>query len=119
MYRLVVFDLDGTLLDSLGDLCVAVNRLLAEYGGRQLSSAEVARMVGEGAGVLVARARVASGARVEQAEALARFLDIYDSLLPGEAKPYPGIREVLERAASDKELVVRNAVNRALREATT
>jgi phosphoglycolate phosphatase len=106
MYRLIVFDLDGTLLDSLADLCVAINRLAAEHGGRPLSSQEVARMVGEGAGVLVSRAIEASGARVAVAEALPRYLEIYDSLLPGQTRPYPGIPEVLAAAAPARQLAV-------------
>ena len=45
----IVFDLDGTLIDSIGDLVTAVNPLVAERGGRRLGHDEVARMVGEGA----------------------------------------------------------------------
>jgi phosphoglycolate phosphatase len=96
MYRLLVFDLDGTLVDSLGDLVAAVNDLVSRYGGRELSPLEVARMVGEGAGVLVGRAIASSGAAVEPREALPLFLDIYDRLLPGTTRPYPGIPEVLD-----------------------
>lgn len=106
MYRLVVFDLDGTLMDSLADLVVAINRLSAEYGGRSLTSDEVARMVGEGAGILVQRAIDASGSRVTLAEALPRFLVIYDALLPGQTRPYSAIPSVVESAAR----VVRLAV---------
>jgi phosphoglycolate phosphatase len=106
MYSLVVFDLDGTLIDSLGDLCVAVNRVVAEFGGRPLSCDEVARMVGEGAKLLVGRAVEASGARVEVGEALPRFLDVYDSLLPGNTRPYPGIAELVAAAATLARLAV-------------
>lgn len=105
-FPLVVFDLDGTLIDSIGDLCTAVNRTVAEWGGRRLALDEVARMVGEGAKLLVGRAIAASGAVVEEDEALARFLDVYDSLLPGETRPYPGIPELLEQASPLARLAV-------------
>lgn len=49
MIKAVVFDLDGTLIDSAEDLCVALNRLLTEEGLRPLASAEVVPMIGDGA----------------------------------------------------------------------
>ena len=53
MIRLVVFDLDGTLVDSSHDLAEATNALLAELGGAPLALDAVVSMVGEGAAVLV------------------------------------------------------------------
>jgi phosphoglycolate phosphatase len=106
MFSLVVFDLDGTLIDSIGDLGVAVNRVVAERGGRALALDEIARMVGEGAQLLVGRALAASGAIAGEDEALARFLEVYDSLLPGETRPYPGIPGVLAQAAALARLAV-------------
>jgi phosphoglycolate phosphatase len=106
MFSLVVFDLDGTLIDSIGDLAVAVNRLVAEHDGRPLGDREVAAMVGEGAGLLVARAFAASGATGDAREALPRFLEIYDAILPGATRPYPGVPETLEDAARHAKLAV-------------
>ncbi len=90
-----VFDLDGTLVDSIGDLVVAVNRLVAERGGRPLRHDDVVGMVGEGAGLLVARAFDAASILEDPATSLARFLEIYDSVLPGTTRPYPGVPEML------------------------
>ena len=94
-----VFDLDGTLLDSIGDLVVAVNRLVAELGGRPLRHDAVAKMVGEGANLLVSRALGASGITADPAQALPRFLEIYDAVLPGATRPYAGVPEMLEALA--------------------
>jgi len=96
----IVFDLDGTLIDSIDDLATAVNALVAERGGRRLARAEVARMVGEGANLLVARAFDASGVVEDAAGALPRFMEIYDAILPGATRPYPGVPEMI-RALGD------------------
>ncbi len=92
---LVAFDLDGTLIDSIGDLAVAVNRLVEEWGGRRLDPRQVAGMVGEGAALLIARAFEAAGVGGDPREALPRFLEIYDALLPGTTRPYPGVPEMI------------------------
>lgn len=95
MGRLVVFDLDGTLVDSSRDLANATNALLAERGGRFLSDAEVTRMVGEGAAVLVRRALLAGGLDPAAPGALDRFLELYDERLLEHTRPYVGIPEAL------------------------
>ena len=59
--QLVVFDLDGTLIDSRRDLADATNALVDELGGQALSVDAVTAMVGEGAAVLVRRALTAAG----------------------------------------------------------
>lgn len=92
---LLVFDLDGTLIDSIGDLAVAVNRLVESRGGRRLDPGRVATMVGEGAALLIGRAFEASGASGDAREALPRFLEIYDAILPGTTRPYPGVPEMI------------------------
>jgi phosphoglycolate phosphatase len=94
-----VFDLDGTLIDSIGDLVTAVNQLVAEHRGRRLGHDQVARMVGEGVSLLVARAFEASGVPGDAAAALPRFLEIYDAILPGTTRPYPHIGEMIEALA--------------------
>jgi phosphoglycolate phosphatase len=92
---LVVFDLDGTLVDSLRDLCESANELASGYGGRPLELEQVARMVGEGVGVLVERILAATGIAIDPAEALARYVGIYDRRLLCHTRPYPGITELV------------------------
>ena len=98
-FDLVVFDLDGTLVDSLQDLCDSANELVTEHGGATLEPLQVARMVGEGATVLVERVIAASGIVIDPAAALARYLEIYDGRLLRNTRPYPGIPEFLRDAA--------------------
>ena len=94
--RLVVFDLDGTLIDSRKDLADAVNALLVELGRPLLTEAAVAGMVGEGARVLIDRALAATGADPALAPAaLPRFLALYDERLLDHTVPYAEIPELL------------------------
>src|SRR5690348_6937474 len=93
---LLVFDLDGTLVDSVPDLRAALNQMLHERGRRSLSPPQVKRMVGDGAPALVARALAASGADPSEAVgALPRFLEIYEANAAQLTRPYPGVPETL------------------------
>jgi len=93
---LLVFDLDGTLVDSLPDLHAAVNEMLRERGRTPLSPLQVKRMVGDGAPALVTRALEASGGDArEVATALPRFLQIYEANAAHLSRPYPGVPETL------------------------
>jgi phosphoglycolate phosphatase len=103
---LVVFDLDGTLVDSHQDLAFAANALVVELGGSGVSEAAVVKMVGEGAAVLVRRALTASGLDPETPGALERFLAIYDGCLLDRTRPYPGTIDMLEQLAASVRLAV-------------
>jgi phosphoglycolate phosphatase len=95
---LLVFDLDGTLVDSVPDLRAALNQMLRERGRRSLSPAQVKHMVGDGAPMLVARALAAAGADPKEARvALPRFLEIYEANAAHLTQPYPGVPETLTR----------------------
>lgn len=95
----LVFDLDGTLIDSAADLALILNRLLAERGRAEVSPDSVRGMIGNGIGALVARGFAATGAPLDaatHAAAARRFLDLYlDPDRPHHAKPYPGVIETL------------------------
>jgi len=97
--RLVVFDLDGTLIDSSRDLADATNAVIQEYGGTPLGIDEITSYVGEGAAVLVRRALRAAGLAHLPADALDRFLAQYEERLTVHTRPYPGIPEALDALA--------------------
>jgi phosphoglycolate phosphatase len=97
MIGLIVFDLDGTLVDSHRDIANAANALVEELGGRRLPVAEIVGMVGEGAALLVRRALAAGGLNPETPGALDRFLALYDDQLLVHTAPYEGTVEVLTR----------------------
>ena len=93
---LLVFDLDGTLVDSAPDLRAALNQMLRERGRPALSLPQVTHMVGDGAPAMVARALAASGADpAEAARALPRFLELYEANAVRLTRPYPKVPETL------------------------
>jgi phosphoglycolate phosphatase len=95
MIQLVVFDLDGTLVDSSRDLAEATNALVADLGGTALSLEVVTSLVGEGAAVLVRRALERAGLDSHTPNALERFLVHYDARLLDTTRPYPGMIETV------------------------
>jgi phosphoglycolate phosphatase len=98
MFRLIVFDLDGTLVDSRRDIAESANATLVACGAPPLSEEEIGRMVGDGAPTLIARAFTAAGVP-QPPDALERFLSIYDGRLLSHTRPYEGIPDVLEQLA--------------------
>jgi phosphoglycolate phosphatase len=97
LHRLIAFDLDGTLVDSRRDLADSANELIIELGGSPLPEDAIARMVGEGAAVLVRRALSAAGV-TDAREALTRFLAIYDTRLLRHTRVYAGMVDVVRFA---------------------
>jgi phosphoglycolate phosphatase len=96
--RLVVFDLDGTLVDSSRDLAAAVNATLARVAPDTppLSLDTVRTFVGDGAGVLIARTLARVGSRLKAEEVLPLFLESYAHGLLRTTALYPGVREALD-----------------------
>jgi phosphoglycolate phosphatase len=103
---LIVFDLDGTLIDSRHDLADAANALIVESGGRPLPVEAITSMVGEGAPLLVRRALKAAGVDVDVRSALARFLELYDERLLVHTRLYDGTKDALEALAPRATLAI-------------
>ena len=103
---ILVFDLDGTLIDSARDLAASIGELLENYGSAPLPLAEVIEMVGEGAPVLVRRALARAGVSAAPDAALARFMQIYDRRFLDHTVAYPGVHESLAIATHRGPLAV-------------
>lgn len=95
--RLAVFDLDGTLVDSLEDLHASVDHALGALGLPRRTLEEVRGYVGEGARVLLERAVAPEAHLVD--EALSLWRPHYEAHLLDRTRPYPGIPEVLAGAS--------------------
>jgi len=92
----LLFDLDGTLVDSLLDLRSGLNQMLSEMGRRELSPEEVRLMIGDGSRALVGRALSATGSPTDAEDAsYQRFMQIYQAGLSHLTRLYPGVEETL------------------------
>jgi phosphoglycolate phosphatase len=90
----VVFDLDGTLVDSRRDLTTAVNHMLRAFGLAELPLETVCQYIGEGARILVQRA-LGPTRQAQLDEGLAVFLTHYGAHLLDTTRPYDGIPQAL------------------------
>ena len=101
----LLFDLDGTLIDSGDDLAAAVNHVLHQDGLSAVSREQVLQMLGDGASVLVGRAYAHHG-REKPADALERFRAHYRAHCLDATRPYPGVEELLRRLAPERAVAV-------------
>lgn len=99
----VVFDLDGTLVDTAADLAAAVNQCLDIVGQPRLTPAQVRQFVGHGARVLIKRALEASGPATDAAieQLMPHFSRHYSKHIADYSRPYEGVRTTLETLAED------------------
>ena len=101
-YKAVIFDLDGTLVDSLADLSDSVNLMLESYGFPTHEMEQYRYFVGNGSKKLMERTlprdKAASAEFVE--EALVKYKAIYKERLLEKTRPYNGVRELLAELKS-------------------
>jgi phosphoglycolate phosphatase len=95
MYKVYIFDLDGTLLDTLGDLAAAVNYALRTHGMPEHSIDDVRRFVGNGVRKLMERAIPDGAANPQFDETFATFRQYYMAHSLDTTRPYEGIPETL------------------------
>jgi phosphoglycolate phosphatase len=111
-YQCLLFDLDGTLVDSRADLINSVNLMLNKLGRQSLSDNQVINFVGEGTRRLVERAlRVTQIGAAEEEEverAFKLFQQFYREHLLDQTRVYPEVEETLESLAHLPKVVVTN-----------
>ena len=96
----VLFDLDGTLVETGPDLLAATNGVLAEEGVEPIALEHLGYLVGQGGRAMLERAFKLRGRAVGEAELddyVPRFLELYERSIPGISEPYPGLRNALDR----------------------
>jgi phosphoglycolate phosphatase len=104
-HKFLLFDLDGTLVDSANDLTTSLNLLADELGHARLTTDHVRTIIGDGATKLIKRAFGEENYRREQ---LFRFLDIYREHLLDQTCCYPGIVELLRSYPADNLALITN-----------
>jgi phosphoglycolate phosphatase len=103
--KLIVFDLDGTLVDSLEDIARSVNELLPSFGRSRLPHDRIRTFVGNGVAKLLERA-LEDPSVGELELALDRYLPIYRRRLLETTRPFPGVPAALETLAPGRILAV-------------
>lgn len=100
---LVIFDLDGTLLDTGPDLVASLNHAIATVGLAPFEEAAIGHLAGQGARVMIERAlEMRDVGRSEEltARLLDVFLTYYEANIPGLSRPYPGLVAALDRLST-------------------
>ena len=109
-YTTIIFDLDGTLLNTLADLAAATNHALAEHKLPQRTTDEVRRFVGNGIRKLIERAVPADTPAKLHEEVFASFNRYYKQHCADSTRPYEGVLQLLQqlRTASCRTAIVSN-----------
>ncbi len=117
-YQALIFDLDGTLLDTLDDLWDSVNAVLAKYGYPLKTRDEVCAAVGNGIAILIARVLPAGREDPAFDRVLADFKAYYGEHCEDKTAPYAGIPEMLAelKAAGVKMAIVSNKADFAVKQ---
>lgn len=117
-YKAVLYDMDGTVLDTLADLTDAVNHALAEFNMPHRSAEDVRRNLGNGARRLIEGLVPAGTDEAVTARVLAAYMPYYDAHCRIKTAPYDGICALMRRlnAAGVKQAVISNKPDPAVRE---
>lgn len=118
IYKAVIFDLDGTLLDTLGDLHAAVNHALRAFGFPERSLDEVRRFIGNGVVKLMQRATPEGTDKETDEKCLEAFREYYLIHMRDTTAPYEGMIPLIEslRSKGIKTAVVSNKLHQAVYE---
>lgn len=100
----LLFDLDGTLADTAGDLCETTNVILTRHGRERVSEARIRNLVGGGARLLLQRGFAETGAEATEPQLdqmFQEFIEYYTAHIADHSKLWPGIEPLLTRLADE------------------
>ena len=119
-YQTAIFDMDGTILETLEDMCASVNVTMDHVGYPRRTMDEVRRFVGNGAAKLIERCMPAGAEDPRYPAALEFYRTYYDAHAQIKTGPYPGIPELLNQLSREgvRLAVVSNKPDEAVRALT-
>ena len=100
-YQTAIFDMDGTILETLEDMCASVNVTMDHVGYPRRTMDEVRRFVGNGAAKLIERCMPAGAENPRYPAALEFYRAYYDAHAQIKTGPYPGIPELLNQLSRE------------------
>jgi len=106
--KLLIFDLDGTLVDSSLDISKAINYAFGPYGIPEVGVAETITLIGEGLTRLIGKVIERKAPDLDLSTLVARFLEHYSTHLSDNTRPYPGVEKVLRALQGYKKAIVSN-----------
>ncbi|MCL4536851.1 MAG: HAD-IA family hydrolase [Nitrospirae bacterium] len=106
--KLIIFDLDGTLIDSSIDIANAINYAIEPYGARPITVKETISLVGEGITRLIEKLIERESINADRNALTERFLEHYSAHLIDNTTIYPGVRETLQKLKDYKKAVISN-----------
>ena len=117
-YKAVLFDMDGTVLDTLDDLADSVNRSLREFGLPEVSRFQVGQSLGNGAKYLIRHCLPEGSAEALCEQVLAFYKPWYDAHCRIKTKPYDGILQLMEALRDDgvSQAIISNKPDSAVQE---
>jgi phosphoglycolate phosphatase len=105
--KLIMFDLDGTLVDTAQDITNALNFAIKPYDIRSLTAEDTIKLVGEGVSRLVEKVLSAEKMFLKK-DVMERFIEYYSKHLSDNSKEYPYVRETLENLTDFRKAVISN-----------
>lgn len=105
--KLILFDLDGTLVDTVQDITDSLNYALKPSGTKSLTIGDTMEMVGEGISRLIEKALPAEKGHLKD-KVTKRFLEYYSGHLTDKSREYPHVKETLENLTGFKKAVISN-----------
>lgn len=104
MPAVIVFDLDGTLIDTAPDLVATLNVVLTGEGLPPVPYEQARTLIGGGAKVMISRGLAAEGRSISQVQLdklFGDFIDHYSAHIADHSRPFPGLEQALDRLAGD------------------
>ena len=105
--KLLIFDLDGTLVDTAADITEALNHAVAPHVQTTFSEARTASLIGDGITSLIEKAMHGTNGMARD-DARKRFLDYYSRNIANHSRPYPNVAKTLKKLSVFKKAVVTN-----------